>query len=213
MKKITLCAFGVLVLGTLFMSGCDSAAGSEDGEGRLVLKLTDAPFPFDLVAEANVTISRIDIVGGADVAAPTDSSAADRTGEEGVITILQEERSFNLLELRDGVTATLSDIVLPEGQYTQLRLIVDSASVVMNEGTKYKLTIPSGAQTGIKVLLPDFEVQKDVQTELTLDFDVSESFVVQGNPSTAGGIKGFLFKPVIKPLGLPVAEADSVSGS
>ena len=31
-----------------------------------------------------------------------------------------------------------------------------------------------------------------------LDFDVSRSFVVQGNPSTPAGIKGFIFKPVIR---------------
>ncbi len=45
---------------------------------------------------------------------------------------------------------------------------------------------------------------------MTLDFDLEKSFVVQGNPNTAAGIKGFHFKPVVKPLGY--SEADSTNG-
>jgi hypothetical protein len=34
--------------------------------------------------------------------------------------------------------------------------------------------------------------------EIVVDFDVAESFVVQGNPDTPAGINGFTFKPVLK---------------
>ena len=147
--------------------------------------LTDAPFPFDLVSEANVTISRVDIVS-----------------EEGVETILEEERTFNLLELQNGVTAVLAEATLNAGPYEQLRLIVSSASIVLTDEREFDLFVPSGAQTGIKVLLHGLELAAGSESELTLDFDVSESFIVQGNPDTPAGIQGFLFKPVVRPLGL-----------
>ena len=40
-------------------------------------------------------------------------------------------------------------------------------------------------------------VESGQDVSLTLDFDVSKSFVVQGNPNTPAGIKGFLMKPTV----------------
>ena len=37
---------------------------------------------------------------------------------------------------------------------------------------------------------------------MLLDFDVRKSFVVQGNPDTHAGIKGFHFKPVIRTINI-----------
>lgn len=180
----------VLFLG---MAGCDFLGASSTGTLRL--HLTDAPFPYDLATAANVTIDRVEIV--------PDTDGDDAEDEEGSPTVLsEEEQEFNLLELQDGVTALLAETELEAGSYTQLRLIVSEASVVFEDKIRFELKVPSGAQTGIKILLPDFEVEEDGVTELTLDFDVDESFVVQGNPSTETGIKGFLFKPVVKPVDL-----------
>jgi hypothetical protein len=173
---------------SLFVLGCsDPFTGVPGGNGRLTVLLTDAPFPFDLVSEANVTIGRVDIVG-----------------ESGVQTILEEERIFNLLDLQNGVTAVLAEAALPPGRYPQLRLIVSSASVLLMDGRSFDLFVPSGSQTGLKILLADFEVAADGATTLTLDFDVSDSFIVQGNAETAAGIRGFIFRPVVKPLGFTV---------
>jgi hypothetical protein len=81
---------------------------------------------------------------------------------------------------------------------------VDSASVVLKEGytfsdgvtTEMELTIPSGAQTGIKVqLLEPVQAEEEVVTEIAIDADVEANFVIQGNPETPAGIQGILFTP------------------
>jgi hypothetical protein len=47
---------------------------------------------------------------------------------------------------------------------------------------------------------PALEIESGVESEVLLDFDVSKSFVVQGNPKKPAGIKGFIFKPVLRAM-------------
>ena len=173
----------LLVVVVLVSTGCDS--NSVGGSGQLIVYLTDMPFPFDDAAEANVTIERVELIGA-------DSTEA--------IVLTDSSRAFNLLQLQNGVTAVLADLEIPPGRYSQLRLIVaEDASVVMKDSTEFNLKIPSGSQTGIKVNLPEFEFTNvDDQAEITVDFNVEESFVVRGTPQTVSEITGFLFKPVLK---------------
>ncbi|WP_297097459.1 DUF4382 domain-containing protein [uncultured Draconibacterium sp.] len=155
--------------------------------GELVIRLTDAPFPTDLVAEANVSISKIEI------------HEIDDQLENAFITVSEEEQSFNLLDLTNGVSAILADTAIEAGTYNEIRLYIDSASVMLTDSTVFDLKIPSGSQSGIKVKInPAIDIDSTSTEEILLDFDVSKSFVVQGNTKTPAGIKGFLFKPVIK---------------
>ena len=173
--------------------GCDSAGSGADGEtGRLRLFLTDAPFPFELVDSTNVILTRVELVPKAD--------SLER------IVLSDDTLMFNLLDLQGGITAAVADTMLPVGSYSQLRLFVHDARIVLVDESEFDLAIPSGAQSGLKILLNDLPIAPDSLTELTLDFDVAESFVVQGNPDTPAGIKGFTFKPVIKPLGFSIPE-------
>ncbi|HEX7070985.1 MAG TPA: DUF4382 domain-containing protein, partial [Rhodothermales bacterium] len=170
-------AFVFLIAGSLAIAACDSLSndGSMDGGGRVRLLLTDAPFPFDLVAEARVTISSVELVGA----------------RGNVILLTDEDQTFNLLDLRDGVTAEIGEDVIEPGVYTHAQLWVTDAVVIFKDGRTFDLKVPSGR---IKVLLPGFEVDADGVTEATLDFDVSNSFVVRGNIQRPN-FRGFIFKP------------------
>jgi len=76
---------------------------------------------------------------------------------------------------------------------------VAEASIVLTDGQEFDLTIPSGAQTGIKIFInPPIEVEGGLTSEVLLDFDLSKSFEVQGDPNTPVGINGFHFTPVIR---------------
>ncbi len=183
-RSTTITLLTALLISTVVVfGGCDSS--SVAGNGHLTVRLTDMPFPFDDAAEANVTIVRVELIG-------TDSTNA--------IVLSDSSQSFNLLELRDGVTAVLADLEIPSGRYSQLRIIVaEDASVVMKDSTEFALKVPSGTKTGIKVNLPAFDFSDvDDQAVITVDFNVDESFVVRGTPQTVAGITGFLFKPVLK---------------
>lgn len=176
------------------VAGCDSTAGDEGATGTLQVMLTDAPFPFDRAEAANVTIERVVALTTSDT-----TETGEEEGDGGRVVLSDEEQSFNLLELRDGVTAPLATEELPAGTYEQIRLILgENASVVMEDSTTYDLQVPSGTQTGVKVLLGGLTVEPGTESELTLDFDVEESFVVKGNPDSPAGINGFLFKPTVK---------------
>lgn len=166
---------------------------------KLVLKLTDAPFPVSLIGEANITITKIEVKTGA--------------GNDSIpfVTLLDEPVTFNLLELTNGVTASLSETELPVGSYDFFRAFVSEASLKLKNGEVFDVKVPSGSSSGIKIVARDpIVITEEAPAEYLLDFDVSRSFVLQGNPNTPAGIKGFLFKPVIRAANL--LSAGSLSG-
>ncbi len=172
-----------LVLGLMLLptaiTGCDSSQSQAVSHIRVLL--TDAPL--GEILEAHVIIERVELIGSG----------------ERVVLLADEAQPFDLLTLQDGVTATLAELDIPDGTYHQLRVLVhEEASVLLDDGTVEALKVPSGTQSGIKVPLPAFEVNEDV-VELTIDFDVSASFVKRGKSG-----KGYIFKPVLKPLALVV---------
>ncbi len=181
-----------LAVGVVF-SGCDSLFNDEEEDtGTLSILLTDAPFPIEWVAEANVTI---------------DSILVHSMGSDEFITLFSTPQVFNLLDLRNGVTASLASVEIPTGQYNQMRLIVNdsAASVILNDsvGTSSPLDIPSGGKSGMKLnIKPFLQVQAGIESELLLDFDVSKSFHPKGNLDSIGGITGFIFSPVLRVVNL-----------
>ena len=160
----------------VLLVGCDSSGViPEDGGGTVHIKMTDAPL--DGVAEAHVTITRVELVG-----------------EDGDVVVLSdEEQPFDLLELQNGVEADLAEEEVEEGEYHQLRIIVEEeATLVFEDGSEETLKIPSGSQTGIKIQLPDFEIDDGTdEVEILIDFDASKSFHKAGNSGK------WIFKPVI----------------
>lgn len=191
-----------IAIALMLLAGCNNNS-EEVGTGRLSVQLTDAPFPGDLVAEANVTISKIEARNkGVD----DDEEGEAEEEENAFIVLSEEEKAFNLLDLQNGVTASLVDLEVPVGSYDLVRLYVDEASVVLADGQEFDLFVPSGAQTGIKVFIkPAIEVSGGLTAELLLDFDVANSFVAKGNISSPAGINGFNFKPTIKAANLSTA--------
>ncbi|MGB3465261.1 MAG: DUF4382 domain-containing protein, partial [Cyclobacteriaceae bacterium] len=98
-----------------------------------------------------------------------------------------------------GKVFDLSETDLPLGNYPSLRMFVNDGSVLMNDGREFELKVPSGSQSGIKILIKDgLTLDENRNKEVLLDFDISKSLVVRGNPNTPAGINGFNFKPVIK---------------
>ncbi len=182
-----------LAIGAL-AAGCSSS--ESPSTGQLSVALTDSPLAD--VQSATVWVSRVYLIGGGDTSGPQ-------------YTITSTPASYDLLSLQGGVTAALGTVTIPTGAYSQLRFVVDSARITLAGGLTFPggsasatLTVPSGMQTGIKVVF-DTPVQVTPgQTVLVADFDVSQSFVLTG---PAGAPTGALFKPVIH------ATAENVAAS
>jgi hypothetical protein len=167
------------------MAACtDNPANSPSGRMRVVM--TDDPFPSAYVSSAMVTITEI--------------QARNQSAEGSpFVTLSNQTRTVNLLTLQNGLSTELADLDVPVGTYDQIRLVISAATVTLTDARTFNLTVPSGASSGLKVFIsPDIEVQSDLSVELTLDFDLSKSFVAQGNITTVSGITGFIFKPVIR---------------
>lgn len=197
-----------IILALLFFSGCSEDLSTEGNMGRLTVQLTDAPFPYDLISEANVTIFKVD------ARYKGDSMDGDENNKEegnSFVVLMEEERDFNLLNLTNGITETLVDIDVPAGSYDLIRIYVKGVNVVLKDESKYDLKVPSGEQTGIKVFIkPSIVVSGELSSDLLLDFDVGRSFIPKGNIKSISGINGFNFKPVIKACN--ISFAGSVSG-
>jgi hypothetical protein len=186
MKKLlfTIVAAAFVVL----FYGCNKTIDT-DSPGRLIINVTDAPFLIDYVESATVTITKVEI-----------KKAGDGVCDGTPFLVLSEDTvTFDLLDLRNGVVDKLVDIEVPAGEYDQIRLYVDQAGLKVKEGGDYSVKVPSGKQTGIKVIIhPGLFVEGGLTSEVLLDFDLSRSFVLKGNLWSPAGIKGFNFKPVIR---------------
>ncbi|WP_297692034.1 DUF4382 domain-containing protein [uncultured Eudoraea sp.] len=195
--------FPIIILALLFFSACSEDLNTASDTGRLTVQLTDAPFPYELISEANVTIYKIDARYKGD---SMEGEENDEDENKSFIVLMEEERDVNLIDLTNGITETLVDMDVPTGSYDLIRIYVKGVNVVLTNGSTFNLKVPSGEQTGIKVFIkPSLFVGGELSSDLLLDFDVSRSFIPKGNLKNIAGITGFNFKPVIKACNLTTA--------
>lgn len=184
--------FFVLLAAVMLMGV--SCNDNNENTGNLSVRLTDAPFRADLVAEATVTIDKVE------------ARQSDKEEGKPFVTLTEEELSFNLLDLTNGLTANIVDVEVPAGSYNLFRLYVKSASIKLKDGRTFNMKVPSGASSGLKVFVkPEIVVSGGLSAELLLDFDVSRSFVPTGDISSPDFNGEFNFKPVIKASNVSVS--------
>jgi hypothetical protein len=87
------------------------------------------------------------------------------------------------------VSDLLASARFAPGKYTQIRIVVASATGQMTDGTTVVFTVPSGE---LKTTTP-FEIRSGRTTTLTVDIDLSRSIVATGNGS-------WTFTPVLGPI-------------
>lgn len=191
---------GVFIFATSCTKENDAVSGGK-GTGTLNLKLTDAPFPVSVVDKVIVTIDKIEIRSTETLSSTTTSSTTtDSDKDSNFILLYQGEgKSYNLIDLQNGLTTDLLSMDIPEGTYDFLRLHIAASKVYLKDGTSFDMKVPSGSSSGLKIKIsPALVIENGVASEVVLDFDVSKSFVCQGNSKSPKGIKGFLFKPVLR---------------
>ena len=204
--KFIIIVFSACIM--MSFTACGGGDGSSSATGSLTLKLTDATTnDYEAVY---VTIEEVQVC--------TDD---ENEGEENSwLTVAEPERTYNLLELVNGVQEQLGVTDLDAGHYTQMRLIIGATAdgglnilgdnhpyanyIIDDVDDDYELKIPSGIQTGIK-LVSGFDIYENQTTELILDFDASRSVVKAGNSGN------WLLKPTIKVIGTAVAISGTVT--
>ncbi len=206
-KKVATLALTAL---TAAVAACGSGdATGPEGTARIRVLLTDAPT--DMLDSAHVWISRVYLVGGGGESPDTaEADTLDIAG--GRLDLFNDPANplkFDLLTLRDGITADLTGEVPVEATtYRGLRFVVDSARVTLAEGFLFDdgsrvgaMKVPSGQQSGIKVKLRDIlDATEDDLITVTVDFDVDQNFNIQIDNQT-GRVRKILFKPVLTEKG------------
>lgn len=161
-------------------SSNDNSAGSN--EGRLSLNVTDAPI--DSAAQVVVEFSGVSLK-------PADGEALEFT--------FDEPKSIDLLSLQGSASESLlTDETVPAGDYEWIRLAVNAehdgvtdSYLELDDGTIQELRVPSGSQTGLK-LVSGFTVVAGGTANFTIDFDLRKSVVMPG------GQAGAFLKPALR---------------
>jgi len=172
----------------LALAGCASnSSNSVTGPGptgQMSVAVTDAPGDFDQV---NLVVDEVSA-----------SRSSDDSGWEVLSTGTQ---TVNVLQLQNGLFASLGNATVPAGTYHQVRLKLGAGSNVVVGGLTYPLTVPSGLSSGLK-LNGTFDLAADGVLSLQMDFDVNKSISQQAN--------GYRMDPVIRIS--PATEVGAISG-
>lgn len=187
-----LCIYLLCMTAVIFLASCGGGGSSVDGQGTLSTSLTDSSS--EEYQAVYVTIDRVDV------------HLEDNNSWETVAT---PGKTYNLLELVNGVVENLGEVLLDTGHYTQMRLIIGETAdqgtnifdalhnyanyIIDKDGAPFELKVPSGSQTGLKIV-NGFDINDNQTTELILDFDALRSVV------KAGSSGNYLLKPTVKVL-------------
>ncbi len=170
----------MVILLSAIIAGCLSLP---TGQATLVIAVKDAPKITEngTVSSLNLTISEVSVhqaaanqtVDDSDeettAAAPTDTSSA------GWLVVVNDTQTVDLIQLQN-VSQVLGQRTLDAGNYTQIRLTIDSGTVTV-DGIMQELTVPSG----VVKLNQGFTLQPGTTLQLTLDFDVEKSLIRTGS--------------------------------
>lgn len=164
--------------------GSGSSASQSDSHGSFSLAVTDAPV--DSAVAVVVEFSGVSVK-------PADGTAIE--------LLFDEPHSIDLLALQGNASQEIvTDTLLPAGDYEWIRLHVNAEQdnvmdsyVETDTGTQLELWVPSGSQTGLK-LVRGFTVLAGGAVDFTVDFDLRKSIV---SPPAVSG-KSIMLKPVLR---------------
>jgi hypothetical protein len=186
--------------------GCEPLEPVDPGQTRVEVWLTDAASAYLDVAE--VDIGEVGLV-------PLEGSAVSLTADGSGPVDLMELRTRDPLQLAE-------QDVAPDA-YSTLTIEIESARVELDpdyaftDGTRDSiLAVPDGARNGVALNLDLAGVQDDSVGAMVIDagrlvfmvdFDVNQSFLIQGDPEDPEGIQDMTFSPALRVV------VQSVAGS
>ena len=177
-------------------SNTNNPVATTGGSGIMKINMIDAPANFTTV---NIKIDSVQ----------AHISTADNNS--GWTTLNNLPTNYDLSLLVNGNSAVIAEDTLPAGNYSQIRLYLDTtfmANYVILEGQTQplSLTTPSGTQSGIKLNV-DATIQAGITYELTIDFNVAQSIVTTGSPTSPK----YILKPVLNIV--TTAKTGIISGT
>ena len=158
------------------------------GTGHIEVHMTDAPPQKKEITSVMLTISSIEIhsTGDNTTAQNQEPQKQQQGGNTWIRINMTGSNTVDLLKIK-GLDELFATGDVPAGKYTQVRLVIASASVGFSDNTTATATIPSGE---LKFVNP-FDVVAGKTTVLTFDFDADKSINFTGQDKV-------MLKPVVK---------------
>lgn len=154
-----------------------ACSSNDESTSKIIVTLTDSPGDYD---EVNVDIQSIEV------------HQSQGNQQSGWVELENVQAGvYDLLQLTNGVEAVLTETDFPSGRISQMRLVLGDNNSLVKDGQTIPLTVPSGAQTGLKLLINQ-DLSEGVTYTFQLDFDAAQSVV------KSGGSELFVLKPVIR---------------
>jgi len=195
MKRASIPFLGCMAVSTgLLLAACGGSSSSTDSStSTLNLGITDSPVDGAQKVWIQFTGVEVKPQGGA----PIDFTFTTPKG-------------FDLLSLSGGTTATfLNGSIVPAGAYEWVRLMIDptpgSSYIIDSIGTQHDLRIPSGAESGLK-LIQGFTMPVGGVANFTVDFVLSRSVI-----APPGQSPDYMLKPVLRLV--DNAQVGTISGT
>ncbi len=176
----------MIASGLLFLLGCSKEKKLSADPAKptpYFVRMTDAPGPYTAVF--------IDLQG----VVVTGNSGAD-------VNLATTPGIYNLLDFSNGVDTLIATGSLNTDRVQQIRLILGNNNSLVVAGDTVPLTIPSSAQSGLKLKVHQ-DLEPGVAYEVLLDFDANQSVVDHGNNT-------YSLKPVIRTI--QTAISGSIKG-
>lgn len=147
---------------SLTLAAC---GGGSDGDTEAQMKLAVADAPVDGAQAVVVKFTGVELLPN---------------GGNPVTINFAQPKSIDLLHESGTASAVLFDQPIPAGTYSQIRLTVvadgnpSNSYILLSDGTQHGLDIPSGDQTGLK-LVSGFDVPDSGVVDYTVDFDLRKA--------------------------------------
>ena len=197
MKKLKGLIWFIVLSSVMFLVACGGGGGTGGGTGTLSMSVTDAK-PMLPAGVTNLFVTfeevRVHKSGGSWVSLP----------------LVETPYTIDLLQFQDGNTTELvPPTKLNSGKYTQVRLVVSSATIMFDNITttaEEPVIVPSDNLKTDKNFI--FNVIEDSAVDLIIHFDLSKSLVV----TDLAGTLSYKLKPVLHLFGDPL-KAATIKGS
>jgi len=179
-----------LILFTLLIAACGGGSDGNDGTGSISMSVTDAkPLLPDNVTNVFIEFSEVWVHKSG--------------GKWQQLALAQSPYIIDLLQFQEGLTTELvPPAILEAGKYTQVRIVVSSATIKFENGTEQPLEIPSDNLKTDK----NFTISLDdgSAVDIVIHFDLSKSIVATGSGT-------YQLKPVVHLFDDPL-KAASIHG-
>lgn len=173
MKKKIIIFAAVLLSGSIAFYSCKKNTDNQ-GTSTLNVRLTDAPTAYE---EVNVDIQEVRV------------KFSDDSLNTGWVTLNTFPGIYRLLDLQNGVDTLLATGAFPFQTIKEIRFVLGPNNTIKDAGVVYPLTIPSGAESGLKL-----KISKDLNETLEtiiIDFDAALSV-------TKTGTGDYKLRPVLR---------------